>query len=125
MSEVELKKLRYQLAELASSVDIKDKFVRFIIDYDLSSEDVDSIDEIFEQFKEKINSGENFNNYEFESEFNRKLNFNYQAMKILIKIYYEEEKYFQVCSEYIKSPAGDCVELDSLKSELLNKKKGL
>lgn len=125
MSEVELKKLRYQLAELASSVDIKDKFVRFIIDYDLSSEDVDSIDEIFEQFKEKINSGENFNNYEFEYEFNRKLNFNYQAMKILIKIYYEEEKYFQVCSEYIKSPAGDCVELDSLKSELLNKKKGL
>ncbi len=68
------------------------------LNFDLDKAEIDTLYDIFDNFEQK-----DFHYSELEAHLKRELNLNYQDLKSIIHYFYEDYKYVDVISSYLRS----------------------
>jgi hypothetical protein len=99
-----IKKLQYQVSILGQTIDDKKYPLQsLIIEKDWSEEDVDIVDDIFDEWDKRLQKNENFSSGEFEKNFSDRLNVTYQGLKSIILAFYKNDQWINVCEAYVDS----------------------
>lgn len=115
-----LEKLEFHVKLLAESLNhTENPTALLVVDFNWSSQDLDSAHDIFEMFDNKIHESEKINWQDLEKEFSEKLNISCQELKSVVLAFYRNGQWTEVCHAYASS-FGNSVPLE-LKSIALGK----
>ena len=96
-----LEKLEFHVKLLAESVNHSENpTASLVVDFDWSSQDLNCAHDIFEIFDTKMRTEEKINWYEFEKEFQDKLNISYQGLKSVVLAFFRNGQWTEVCHAY-------------------------
>jgi hypothetical protein len=96
-----LEKLEFHVKLLAESVNhTENPTASLVVDFDWSSQDLNCAHDIFEMFDTKMRKEENINWYDFEKEFQDKLNISYQGLKSIVLAFFRNGQWTEVCHAY-------------------------
>lgn len=103
--EDRVEKIEFQIRILAENYDLGQLYVYL----DLDNKKLYKMEKIFEKYDDLCRKGLGFTNDEFETEIleilngvvNYNLKYNYQTIKMIIKIYDEQGKFKDVCKSYL------------------------
>lgn len=112
--EQEIKKLKYQMGILISTID-SDKYPveSLILSLNWDDDDLNAAHDIFEKYDNKIEAKEeNINWSAFEHELRDRFDLGYQTVKSIIIAFYKNHQWVEVCYQYAK--AYTCMEFHSL-----------
>lgn len=112
--EQEIKKLKYQMGILISTID-SDKYPveSLILSLNWDDDDLNAAHDVFEKYDNKIEAKEeNINWSAFEHELRDRFGLGYQTVKSIIIAFYKNHQWVEVCYQYAK--AHTCAEFHSL-----------
>lgn len=99
-----LEKLEFHVRLLAESLNhTENPTASLVVDFNWSEQDLDLAHDIFETFDIKISESKNINWYEFEKEFQEKLNISYQGLKSVVLAFNRNGQWTEVCHAYASS----------------------
>lgn len=99
-----LEKLEFHVRLLAESLNhAENPTASLVVDFNWSEQDLDLAHDIFETFDIKIRESKNINWYEFEKEFQEKLNISYQGLKSVVLAFNRNGQWTEVCHAYASS----------------------
>jgi len=114
-----LEKIEFHVKLLAESLNhVENPTASLVVQFDWAERDLDLAHDIFETFDNKISESQEVNWYDFENEFNLKLNITYQGLKAVVLAFYRNGQWTEVCHAYASS-FGDSVPIE-LKSIALS-----
>ena len=102
-----IEKLRYQVSILGQTIDVDAYPVEgLILERDWGPSELDKAHDIFENWDNRLEAGEEMNTGEFEQEFAQSLGVSYQGLKGVIRAFYKNGQWTNVCEAYVDSFGG-------------------
>jgi hypothetical protein len=102
--ERELAKLRYQVRLLGHTVDPERRPIEsLILEFDWEEGQLTKAHDIFEEYDNKLNNGQDINWHEFEHKLRGEFDIGYQEVKSIITAFYQNHQWTAVCEGYAKS----------------------
>jgi len=102
-NEKERAKLIYHEKLLNESIDHeKNPIHELVIELDWDEEDLNSVYEIFQEYNNKLENGEDVDWLKFELKLEDRLSIGYQTVKSIILAFYKNHEWTKVCKGYAK-----------------------
>lgn len=114
----EIEQIKFQLKSIANTIDSQKHPVEYLtLQFDLSEPELNLIFEIFDEYAGKLYQKDSSINWvEFESKLKSTLQIGYQDVKTIISVFYDADKYVDVCKNYAKQ--FPCMEFNKINNNL-------
>ncbi|MFW1765928.1 hypothetical protein ACG9X2_10760 [Acinetobacter bereziniae] len=109
----EIEKIKFQISQIGLALD-REKYPipSLIVSMDWNEKDLEDVHNIFEKYDDLIESNSNPNWSTFESDLNKRFGVTYQGIKPIIKAFYRNGQWIDVCTAYAKEH--ECIEFDEI-----------
>ncbi|MFW2082965.1 hypothetical protein ACNPQK_18590 [Acinetobacter guillouiae] len=109
----EIEKIKFQLSHIGLALDgEKYPIPSLIVSMDWSEQDLEDVHKIFEKYDDLIESNSNLSWGAFESDLKKRFGVTYQGIKPIIKAFYKNGQWVDVCIAYAKEH--QCIEFDEI-----------
>ena len=95
-----IEKLQYQVKLLGDTVDFKEHPIEYlVVSMDWTEEDLDRVHDVFDKYDQKLTENESIRWGEFEKD----LDTDYQTIKRIVRAFYRNDQWSDVCYAYVKN----------------------
>lgn len=103
--EEEIKKLKFQTSILGETINFEEHpIARLVFEFDWDEEKLDAVYDCFERIEKILEETPNMLTHpDVEKIFHDSVGVGYQSLKAIILAFYRENRYTNVCIEYVKS----------------------
>ena len=97
-------KLRFQVSILGQTIDSDSHPIEaLIMGKNWGNDELEKAHDIFERWDSRLEKGEEINTAQFEGDFSRELGVSYQGLKSIIRAFYKNDQWTNVCEAYVDS----------------------